>query len=48
MHLGEKAPKGLRGDGYGEAIWRVQVRTHGRWEGGEEVVSVWKGRGRVK
>lgn len=48
LWLGEEAPKGLRGDGYGEAVWRVQARVHGRREGGEAVVLVRKGRGRVK
>ena len=48
LQLGEKAPKGLRGDGCGEAVWRAQARMHGRREGGEEVLSVQKGRGRVK
>lgn len=48
LQRGEKAPKGLRGDGYGETIWRVHVRMHRRREGSEGVFSVWKGRGRVK
>ena len=48
LQLGEEAPMGLRSDGYGEAVWRVQARMQRRREGGEEVVSVRKGRGRVK